>query len=179
MKRFFFSICLYVTIICFLDAEIFETKNFKEIIHHIHPKTLVVVDIDDTLLVPVQSLGTDAWFLSRLDHHLQIKKERFLALDRALAEWEAIRHITNVKIVEEGTDEIINEVQKSNMMMGLTSQGLALTNRTLVQLKSLSIDLSKTAPSTQDCYFINGANGVLYRQGVLFTAGTPKGEALS
>jgi len=159
--------------------KIIETKNFKEIVQHIHPETLVVVDIDDTLLIPVQTLGTDAWFLSRLDHHLQIKKDRFLALDRALAEWEAIRHITNVKIVEEGTDEIINEMQKSNtVMMGLTTQGLALATRTVIQLKSLLIDLSKTAPSAQDCYFINGQNGVLYRQGVLFTSGTSKGEAL-
>lgn len=180
MKRFFLSIYLCVVTICYLHAEIIETKNFKEIIPHIYPETLVILDIDDTLLIPVQTLGTDAWFLSRLDHHFQIKKDRFLALDRALAEWEAIRHITNVKIVEEGTDDIINEMQKSNtVIMGLTTQGLALANRTVVQLKSLSIDLSRTAPSVHDCYFINGQNGVLYQQGVLFTAGTSKGEALT
>lgn len=179
MKRFFLLIYLSAVSIWSLHAEIVEIKNFNEIVDYIHPETLFVVDIDDTLLIPVQTLGTDVWFLSRLDHHFQIKKDRFLALDRALAEWEAIRHITNVKIVEEGTDEIINEMQKSNIvMMGLTTQGLGLTDRTIVQLKSLSIDLSKTAPSIQDCYFINGHNGVLYRQGVLFTSGTSKGEAL-
>jgi hypothetical protein len=179
MKRFLLLICLSLATICYLHGEIIETKKFKEIIPYIHPQTLVIVDIDDTLLIPVQTLGTDVWFLSRLDHHFQIKKDRFLALDRALAEWEAIRHITDVKLVEEGTDEIIKDIQKDNIVMiGLTTQGLTLATRTVIQLKSLSIDLSKTAPSAQDSYFINGQNGVLYQQGILFTSGTSKGEAL-
>src|SRR4051812_39411252 len=70
-------------------------------------------------------------------------------------------------------------MQKNNTpVIGLTTQGLTLATRTVMQLKSLSIDLSKTAPSAQDFYFLNGQNGVLYRQGILFTSGTPKGEAL-
>lgn len=179
MKEFSLLTCLTLITICFLRAEIIETPQFKEITHHIYPETLVILDIDDTLLIPVQTLGTDAWFLSRLEHHLQTKKDHSLALDRALAEWEAVRHITDVQIVEEGTDEIINDMQKANIMvMGLTTQGLALATRTVMQLKSLSIDLSKTAPSVQDSYFINGQHGVLYRQGILFTSGTCKGEAL-
>lgn len=174
-----FFLLLSLAVIWHLDAEIIEAKNFKEITHHIQPETLVIVDIDDTLLIPVQTIGTDVWFLSRLDYHFQISNDRLLALDRALAEWEAIRHITKVKIVEAGTAEIIHEMEKSKIvMMGLTTQGLSLATRTIVQLKSLSIDLSKTAPSHQDCYFMNGQTGVLYRQGVLFTAGTAKGEAL-
>lgn len=179
MKRFFLLLCLSVTSTCSLQGEIIETNNFKEIVNHISPNTLVIVDIDDTLLIPVQALGTDVWFLSRLEHHRQIQKDRALALDRALAEWEAVRHMTDVKIVEEGTDAIINEIQKNNVVvMGLSTQGLGLSTRTGVQLKSLCIDLSKTAPSIQELYFMNGQNGVLYRQGILFTAGTSKGDAL-
>jgi Protein of unknown function (DUF2608) len=179
MKRFLLLICLSLATVCYLHGEIIETKNFKEITNHIRPETLVIVDIDDTLLVPVQTLGTDVWFLSRLEHHFQMKKDRILAKDTALAEWEGIRHLTNVKIVEEGTDEIIREMQKNNsVIMGLTTQGLTLAVRTVTQLKSLSIDLSKTAPASQDVYFINGQDGVLYREGVLFTSGTSKGEAL-
>lgn len=179
MKRFFSLIYLTLTTICYLHGEIIETKNFKEIINYIHPDTLVIVDIDDTLLIPVQTLGRDSWFSSRLEYHLQIQKDQYLALDKALAEWEAVRHITNIKIVEDGTDEIISDMQKSNIViMGLTTQGLALAHRTIVQLQSLSIDLSKTAPSSEDSYFINGPNGVLYREGVLFTSGTSKGDAL-
>lgn len=179
MKYFFFLTSFFLTTISFLCGEIIETNKFQEIIHYIHPETLVVVDIDDTLLIPSQTLGTDVWFSSRLEHYQQIKKDRLLALDRALADWEAVRHLTNVRIVEEGTDQIIYEMQKNNTaLMGLTAQGLALATRTIMQLQSLSIDLSKTAPSSHDYYFMNGRTGALYRQGILFASGTSKGEAL-
>lgn len=179
MKRSLPLIFLTLVFMSYLHGEIIEIKSFNEITPHIQQETLVIVDIDDTLLVPVQTLGTDVWFLSRIDHHFQIKKDKLLALDKALAEWEAIRHMTNVKVVEAGADELIHDLQNNQrVMMGLTTQGLALATRTIVQLKSLSIDLSKTAPSLHDHYFMNGKNGVLYRNGILFTSGTSKGEAL-
>lgn len=179
MNRLLLLACFCIVSIWYLHGEIVEAKRFKEITNYITPETLVIFDIDDTLLVPVQTLGTDVWFLSRLEHYKKTKGDPALALDKALADWEAIRHLTDVKIVEEGTAEIIAEMQKNKVaVMGLTTQGLALSTRTIVQLNSLQIDLSKTAPSSQDHYFINGSKGVLYRQGILSTSGTAKGEAL-
>lgn len=69
--------------------------------------------------------------------------------------------------------EIIDSLQENQVvMMGLTTQGLALATRTAVQLKSRSIDLTKTAPTHDDHFFINGPTGVLFRKGILFTSGT-------
>lgn len=168
-----------MTICSSLFGIIIETENFTKINNYINLETLVILDIDDTLLIPVQTLGTDVWFVHRLKHHLKSTEDYSLALDEALAEWEAVRHLTNVKLVEESTADVIKKMQNDHIIvMGLTTQGLALTTRTLMQLKSLNIDLSKTAPSQEDHYFINGQHGVLYRQGILFTSGTSKGEAL-
>ena len=178
MIRLFF---IYISLALFahLHAEIIEVGHFQEITEYLDSETLVILDIDDTLLVPIQTLGTDPWFLSRLEYHWHITNDRSRALDKALAEWEAVRHLTDVKLVEAKTDEIIDNMQRNNIVvMGLTTQGLSLSDRTPVQLQSLSINLSKSAPSSQDCYFINGARGVLYHHGILFTSGTSKGEAL-
>jgi len=171
--------CLYFfTIYSTLFSEIFEVKHFSEITRYILPETLVLLDIDDTLLIPTQTLGTDVWFIYRLKHYQAQENDWLLALDKALADWEAIRHLTQVKIVEEGTDKIISQLQKNHVtVMGLTTQGLALATRTIHQLNSLHIDLLKTAPSHEDHYFMN-QQGVLYRQGILFTSGTVKGMAL-
>lgn len=137
----------------------------------------MILDIDDTLLVPVQTLGTDVWFFHRLEYYKKLESYSF-ALDKALAEWEAIRHLTKVQIVEKGTEKLIEQLQNTNVVvMGLTTQGLAFATRTVNQLNSLDIDLSKTAPSDEENYFMNG-QGVLYRHGILFTAGTVKGTAL-
>ena len=83
-----------------------------------------------------------------------------------------------MEIVEEGTENIIKELQEKNIpLMGLTTQGLGLSTRTVLQLDTLGIDLSKTAPCKEDCYFVN-QRGVLFRNGLLFTEATPKGSAL-
>jgi hypothetical protein len=169
---------LFIFSFSLLCAEVIETPHFNEVKKYIKPETLVILDIDDTLLLPTQTLGTDAWFLYRIEQHKKEGMKHKDAFEKALAEWQAIRHITKIKIVEEGTDQLINEMQEGKVVvMGLTTQGLALATRTIQQLASLNIDLSKTAPCQEEHYFINKL-GVLYRQGILFTAGTPKGEAL-
>lgn len=161
-----------------LFGVIIETAHFSEILHHATPETLVLLDVDDTLLIPTQTLGNDVWFQCRYRHHLDILKSPSEALEKALAEWEAVRHLTKVKIVEAGSEAIIEKMQKQGIpVMGLTTQGLALATRTAQQLLSLQIDLTKTAPSKADHYFDNG-HGVLFHRGLLFTAGTPKGKAI-
>lgn len=175
MKKIFSILLLAVGLPLF--SQIIETEHFSSIVQYIEEDTLVLLDIDDTLLIPVQALGTDVWFCARLNQYKETLSPKE-ALDKTLAEWEAIRQLTKVKIVEEGTERIISDLQSKNIpVMGLTTQGLALATCTVNQLHTLDIDLTKTAPSNEDHYFINH-HGNLYRHGILFTSGTPKGKAL-
>jgi hypothetical protein len=169
----------FVLLVASANAKIIETPHFKEVLDHIKPGALLIVDIDDTLLIPQQTLGTDVWFIYRHKFYLDCGLSQKEALDKALAEWEGVRHLTKIKIVEEGSDEIIRALQcKKVPIIGLTTQGLALATRTVEQLLSLSIDLSQTALTDHDLYFDNGEHGVLFRKGILFTSGTKKGKAL-
>jgi hypothetical protein len=159
-----------------LCAEIYEAPRFCDIEKYVDAETLLIFDIDDTLLIPSQTLGTDVWFR----HQFQQNKldECGDSLDKTLALWEAIRHLTRIQVVETGSEQVVQQLQELGIsMMGLTTQGLGLATRTVNQLRSLDFDLSKTAPRQEDCYFLNGL-GVLYRKGILFTSGTPKGKAL-
>lgn len=170
-----------------LFGKIVETKSFRELFTHLKPDTLVILDIDDTLLVPVQTLGNDVWFQARHKQNKLTEPNAQIALDKAVAEWEAIRKITKVKMVECGSDEIVKSLQKKNIpVMALTTQGLTLSACTINQLSSLNFDLLHTAPSKGDHYFINSRGimsvdsaGVLFTKGILFTSGTHKGMALS
>lgn len=172
----FLTVLLTFSVAAF--CEIIEVKNFSELLKYVEPESLVVLDIDDTLLLPTQTLGSDVWYCHIFKkYQAQMSKE--CALDKALADWEAVRHLTHVKIVEPGTDQIVAKLQDDKAtVMALTTQGLALATRTFNQLLTLNIDMTKTAPSCQDHYFIN-KHGVLYRDGILFTSGTPKGPALA
>lgn len=178
LKVPFLALLFFNFSVLLLQASIIETPHFHEIAQYASPDTLLIVDIDDTLLIPQQTLGTDVWFLHRVTQNEGLGLSKTDAFEKSLAEWEAVRHVTKVKIVEDGTDKVIADLQKKGIpLIGLTTQGLALSTRTLQQLSSLNIHLTKTAPSLEDHYFING-HGVLYRQGLLFTSGTPKGQAL-
>ncbi len=177
MKRLFFFILAYCALAP-LHAKILEAPHFKEVVPHVNADTLLILDIDDTLLIPVQMLGCDEWFRHRLAKHKASMSSQE-ALGKSLAEWEAVRHITKMEIVEKDTDSIIASLQsKGFTMIGLTTQGLALSTRTTQQLKENNIDLSLTSPNKESHYFTNQGLGVLFQNGILFTSGTSKGESL-
>lgn len=162
----------------FCQGDIIETMTFTSLKDYISPQTLVILDIDNTLMIPVQELGTDQWFYHRIKNYEMQGLLRQQALEKALAEWTAIQSITKVRVVEEGTQEFLTGLQNAGYtIMGLTTRGLGLSHRTVEQLKSISIDLSITSPTKDEIHFMNSNEGILYRQGILFTAGTNKGEA--
>lgn len=161
-----------------LPAEIYETSRMDELYGHLEPGMLVVFDIDNTLIEPVQELGSNQWFENRIKEYFSHGYSNHNALHTALKEWIAIQHITFVKLVEPGIDEVVKDLQgKGYTVMGLTTRDLTLSDRTAEQLQSVGIDLSKTAPTQEEVFFMN-ERGVLFHKGSLFTAATHKGEAL-
>jgi hypothetical protein len=160
-------------------AQIVEAPHFADVVPYAAADTLVVLDIDDTLLVPAQMLGCDEWFCYRLEKHQKEGSSVEDALEKTLAAWEAVRHLTKMEIVEPQSDKIIHDLQqKGCSIIGLTTQGLALATRTSQQLAENDINLTLTAPYKDDQYFQLNNHGILYRNGILFTSGAPKGKAL-
>ncbi len=161
-----------------LNGEIVETKHMKTVYEYLQPEMLIVFDIDNTIIEPVQTLGSDQWFHHRLTEYKSYGYDDANALEMALREWMAVQNITSVKLVEEETGSIIKDLQsKGYKIIGLTTRGLGMSTRTIHQLESVEVNLELTAPSKEEFHFMN-ERGVLYRDGVLFTANTHKGEAL-
>ncbi len=179
MKKLTAAIVLTVlSCVSTVQGKVLETAHFQEIVPHITPDTLILLDIDDTLLIPVQMVGCDEWFNLRWKKHEAAGLTKADALENALAEWESVRHITKMKPVEKGTPALIEELQKKgHKIMGVTNQGLGLATRTVQQLQDHQVDLSRTAPTAEDYYMNLGGHSILFRKGVLFTSGKNKGEA--
>lgn len=157
---------------------IIETNAFSEILQHIKPDKLILLDIDNTLMDTTQTLGSDQWFSWRINHYIKNGFEPGLALEKALMEWVAIQCLTDVQIAEPGTDKIVKYMQDEGFrVMGLTTRGASLATRTIQQLHTINLDLSKTAPTTKEVIFLN-PHEVIFKNGILFTSGTHKGEAL-
>jgi hypothetical protein len=160
-----------------LQGKIIEIPRFQEISKHVTAESIVLLDMDDTVLIPAQMLGSDAWFCARLKKHQIDGMDSMAALEKALAEWESVRHATKMKLVEKEISSVIQDLQKKYKIMGLTAQGLALATRTVQQLQENDIDLSKTAPNPGDYFVTVKGHGTLFRKGILFTSGMNKGEA--
>ncbi|MGL4540488.1 MAG: DUF2608 domain-containing protein [Candidatus Rhabdochlamydia sp.] len=159
-----------------IDAKIIEIKHFCESIPYLTKDTLFILDIDDTLLVPKQMLGSDTWFQERIKQQKGLSATE--AFEKTLNEWEGIRHFTEMQVVEPGMQKTIEALQKKgHLIMGLSTQALTLSKVTFKQLINNQIDLRITAPKTS-YYFQNEHQGILFTNGILFTAGTSKGKAL-
>jgi hypothetical protein len=156
-----------------------ECSSIQEVIADAQPGTLVIFDIDNTLLHPCQMLGSDEWF-----QYYVKKKERQLhnyeeALNQAVDILHSVYCSTRVKPMEACTVEVVHALQNQGLnVIGLTSRSSTVAGVTIRQLASIGIDLSVTAPS-QASFSFAGLSETLYFHGVVFTKGKSKKNALS
>jgi FMN phosphatase YigB (HAD superfamily) len=177
-RKFFVCIAGLCFVTMALHADIIEIHNMKELYSHLPEDALIVFDIDNTIMTPPYELGTDQWFEFRIQNFKDQGEEPGDAFKKTLKEWIALRNFTDMALVEEDIATIIQHLQDEGFgVMGLTTQGLHLSSRTLYQLNDLAVDFTKT--SLSDEYFVfKYKNPVLYRDGILFGNGSHKGKVL-
>lgn len=159
-------------------SEIIEIKYISEMEKYLQDKPLVIFDIDNTIMCPNQTMGSDQWFNHRVKKHEKDGSTAPDAVNKALSEWMGVQCITDMRLVERHTAALIKDLQdKGFTVMALTTRDYGFALRTIQQLKSLDIHLERTCPTKEEIYFKNGEH-CIYRQGILFTAGSHKGTAL-
>jgi hypothetical protein len=168
---------LFLFSFVFLEAEIIEIKKIDECLEHAKPEMLILFDIDNTLMETTQTLGSDQWFSHRIEEYVNqgFSKEEALLVTRF--EWVSIQYKSNVQPVEPTTAQLIQKLQKNGWkVLALTTRGLYLANRTIEQLQSIGINLA--IPAFPHEMTFNEERGAMYRDGILFSAGTDKGPLL-
>jgi hypothetical protein len=160
------------------SSRIIEIDHFSDLLKYIKPNSLVLLDIDDTLMEAKQTMGTDRWFIWRIDYYKKNGLDPNLAKEKALMDWVSVQCLTEVRLTEEGTNQIVKRIQDEGFhTMGLTTRGGSLATRTTQQLKTIDIDLSRSAPVKEEILFLNPIE-VMFKNGALFTSGTHKGKSL-
>lgn len=158
-------------------AEVREIKSMSEILPEIRPTTLLVFDLDNTLVEPSGNIGSDQWY------DYIVKALRRDGLDEAAAEahagalWTRMLGAVKVKPVEDLTPILVREQQKRGLkILALTARGPEDAPATFAQLKAIGLDLAASAVAKED--MPAGPKG-LYSRGVFFVGDGPdKGEAL-
>ncbi|MBI5346558.1 MAG: DUF2608 domain-containing protein [Chlamydiae bacterium] len=162
----------------YIQADVFEIRNIKEIQSYLlEEETLVVLDLDNTVIEPVQSLGSVQWFCNRIKEFQNKGFTREKAFELAYPEWFAVQAITKVKPVEKDTAQFIQSLQKNFKVLALTSRGPDLIFPTVRQLNSINIDLSSTFPHLKEIVF-ESENETIFKNGILFANRLNKGIIL-
>jgi hypothetical protein len=114
-----------------------------DVFRTVEPGTLVVLDLDNNVMEAVGDWGSDQWYDHLVEHFRKIYPEQE-AVDRGLKMWADAQHTTEVRPVEPITPGLIRAAQaKGIRVIGLTARPDSISPRTIAQLASIGIDLSK------------------------------------
>lgn len=158
-------------------AELREIPSMADIVPAIDTSTLVVFDIDNTLVEPVGQLGSDQWYYYLVKAYQRDGMTPDAAETKAGEAWSRVLPTVKVKPVEAGTPDLIRAQQKRGVkVMALTARGIEDAATTFAQLKAIGVDMTATAPWKKD---YKSAGKGAYTKGVYFMSeGPSKGETL-
>lgn len=163
-----------------LQGKIIEAHSIKDLSQYLQKDTLIVFDIDNTLLECRQTFGSDQWFGNQIQHHQTQGSDYQTALNQALKHWVDIQHQTHLQLIELQAPEFIKELQQLGYpVMALTTRGEEVASVTLEQLNAVNICMTVTAPYKEQAQLKHEKGESLCKEGVLFTAGGHKGYALA
>src|SRR5688572_16340760 len=83
-KRYFIGLAMVLTSLA--SARVVEINKMADITAHVTEQTWVVFDLDNTVMEPVQTLGSDQWF----DHMVKTLGN----LDKAVEVWSRVQSET-------------------------------------------------------------------------------------
>ncbi len=127
-------------------AEVREIKSMTEIVSEVRPTTLLVFDLDNTLVEPEGNIGSDQWYDYIVMALRRDGLEPEAAEKEANALWTRMLGVVKVKPVEELTPLLLRAQQKRGLkILALTARGPEDAPATFAQLKAIGVDLAPSA----------------------------------
>ena len=173
MTRMLLSLAFTVSALPALAA-VEETSSMATALSSAGPDTLVVLDIDNTLLQPVGYLGGDAWYEFLVQRAVREGLTRDAAIDRAMTAFNDAQYAIDVRAVEPATPALVKEAHaRGARVIALTARTPDIAPRTLAQLDHIGVGFSVIAKPDI------APKGTRLDQGVLFVGDhLDKGEML-
>lgn len=163
-----------------------ETHRIEDVLSHlgdnlkIDADTLLIFDLDNTLIETHQLLGSDQWF----EHHFRQQqaiygKENHTALQKTLQDYDAIHLRSDVRLIDPTVPKLFERLKKMGVkMLGLTSRSTALQEATLRQLTSVGLSFKTPWIAEKMHYVLKNAKHGSVSNGIVLTGGEHKGNCL-
>ena len=111
-------------------CEIHEIKNMAAIVPAIQDDTLLVFDIDNTLIEPVGNLGSDQWFYYLYKIYKINGFDEKTTQQQALRAWNQAQSLISVRAAEASIPDLIQSQQKKGLkMLALTARSVEIADR--------------------------------------------------
>lgn len=154
----------------YIHAAVIQTKNYSDVEDYAlqsEPNdTLIVTDLDNTVLSPNLTLGSDQWGEYMLRQQLDAKISKADAVKNQVALFTTAQYalpLSRFQTIEKNTGEILTRLKKRNYrIIGLTARPLYLANRTTEILDYLKIEFNR------DFNIQLNDDSVRFQQGVYF-----------
>lgn len=157
-------------------SQVREINFMEEIIQEIDGDTLVIFDIDNTVIEPTGQVGSDQWYYY-LAQKFQSLENLSLGDAHYKAErlWNTAQSYIKTQAVEEQTPQIIARLQERNIpVMALTARSREIAEITRQQLSESNINFQKSSPKYNYAH-----NSTRYEGGILYQGeGFDKGKTL-
>ncbi len=170
-------VSIFFSFSCF--AQVIETATTAEALAHADSDTLLIFDLDNTIVMPAQTLGGEEWFDYLVEEDLKKGTEKSVAIERALKIWNQVMLTTKVVPAEKSAPEQIAAKQRAGTKtMALTARPPELAAVTHKQLNSVGIHLDKNTV-TKETVTVAGVEPAPFKRGVMFVgAQNNKGDIL-
>lgn len=158
----------------FARAEIRETASMRAALQALGSGSVLILDLDNTVLKPAQTLGSDQWFTHLVTEQTKAGAPPAAAVEAAIRIWAPVQQVTKVLPVESATPPLLNEVQRrGTKVMALTARPLETIGATVKQLASLGIDFRRSPVIAKD-FTVPAADAARHAAGILFVG--PKND---
>lgn len=173
-------LCLFSFITFNLHAKIYNTTDIKDIMQSVEDSTLILFDIDETLIYPKTMLGSKEWFHFLDRHARDWKLEKRKDCSRFVVD---VMKAIPVQLVDPVIGSLVSYLndQEDIVVLALTARpyvprDVPESNLTADQLLSVGIDFSQGLSE----YNLNDIfkHQLIVRDGIIFTDGRLKGEEL-
>lgn len=159
-------------------AQIIESPNIAEVVSHVDKDTLVLFDVDNTLIQLPQFLGTPEWFSDFHKKKVAAGELAEKATKETVTTYILVNQNSAAIPVDPQTSKIIARLQAQGIhVLGLTSRDDVLSQATFRQLKSVGINLNHGRFGRHLIKLAVGEKSKV-QGGIIFTGGKNKGHCL-
>lgn len=148
-------------------AEIIESNHYQDVVKYLTSDTLFVTDLDNTLIRPPQTIGSDQWGTAVQADFAAKGYPKDQVIDMGVGLFALVQMKTKMIPVESETPALLDQIANQGVpTLGLTARPLNIVDRTVAQVKAIGAHLTGFNARKLDLEFGNGT--LAYKGGVLF-----------